>query len=137
MSLTSVEGSMTIEPRVISLPSPSKPKASYQHEFPYGPEVSLEINDIAGCSGVPTPVNKTQTLESRPLSNPEWNSLSPGRGVDQMETIWEPYKNRYRVLAVCFTLFGNGMNDAANGALIESLEKYCDLCVLANFTDSP
>lgn len=60
-------------------------------------------------------VKETQTPESQLPSNPEQ--------TDQLETIWEPYKNRYRVLAVSLAAFGNGMNDAANGALIESLEK--------------
>ncbi len=135
MSLTSVESSMVIESQAVSLSSPGKPKASSQHAGVY-----LEMNVMSDSSRVPSFANETPTLEPRPPSSLErTNSLPPGRGVDQMETIWKPYKNRYRILAACFTALGNGMNDAANGALIESLEKYRDqsLCFLANFTDGP
>ncbi|KAH7342518.1 major facilitator superfamily domain-containing protein [Rhexocercosporidium sp. MPI-PUGE-AT-0058] len=44
-------------------------------------------------------------------------------GSDEMQTIWEPYKNRFRVLASCFMALSNGMNDSAPGALIESIER--------------
>lgn len=43
---------------------------------------------------------------------------------EQLQSLWNPHKNRFRVLASCMTAFGNGMNDAAAGALIASLEKY-------------
>jgi hypothetical protein len=43
--------------------------------------------------------------------------------TEQIQTIWNPYKNRFRVLATCLTAFGNGMNDSALGALIASIEK--------------
>lgn len=43
---------------------------------------------------------------------------------EQMQTVWEPYKNRFRVLASCFMAFANGMNDSAPGALLENIEKY-------------
>ena len=82
-------------------------------------------------------VNKTQTLESRPPSNHEpVSSSSPGPMVDQMQTVWEPYKNRFRVLAASLTALANGMNDSANGALIGSIEKYCHNSLLLAFTDS-
>ncbi len=122
MSLTSIEGSLTIESRGVSLPPLSKQKASYQHEFPSPSGVFLEMNTMASGSGVLASPNETQTVESRPRSRLE-GSASPDRGVDRMETIWEPYKNRYRILAASSAILGNGMNDAANGALIESLEK--------------
>ncbi|KAH8668231.1 MFS efflux transporter [Tricladium varicosporioides] len=40
-----------------------------------------------------------------------------------MQTIWNPYKNRFRVLGCCFTGFSNGMNDSAPGALLASIER--------------
>lgn len=113
---------MTIQSCPVSLPSHSQPKTSYQHESQYGLGVSLEMNDMAGNNRAPASVNKIQTV--KPESTEQTNALSTNREVEQMETIWEPYKNRYRVLAACLTTLGNGMNDAANGALIQSLEKY-------------
>lgn len=46
-----------------------------------------------------------------------------GQATEQIQTIWEPYGNRFRVLAACLTSLANGMNDAAPGALIASIEK--------------
>ncbi|PMD46062.1 MFS general substrate transporter [Hyaloscypha variabilis F] len=43
---------------------------------------------------------------------------------EQVQTIWNPYKNRFRVMAACMTTLGNGMNDSAPGALIASLESH-------------
>jgi hypothetical protein len=49
---------------------------------------------------------------------------SPGQSTDHIQTTWEPYRNRFRVLAACLSSFANGMNDSAPGALIASIEKY-------------
>jgi hypothetical protein len=66
---------------------------------------------------------ETRSLELQSLPEPQ-RSESPSSGAaDQMQTIWEPFKNRFRVLAACLTAFANGMNDSANGALIESMER--------------
>ncbi|KAH7419512.1 putative MFS efflux transporter [Cadophora sp. MPI-SDFR-AT-0126] len=46
---------------------------------------------------------------------------------DKVQTVWEPYKNRFRVLASCFMALSNGMNDSAPGALIESIERKYDI----------
>jgi hypothetical protein len=128
--------SITIESPRLPIPLPSKPKPSIQHGFSE-PGVSLEMYDMPERSAVPgNSVNKTQTLESRPPLTLELvNSSSPGRMVDQMQTLWEPYKNRFRVLAACLTVFANGMNDSANGALIGSIEKYSGTSLLFDFTD--
>ncbi|PQE09290.1 MFS efflux transporter protein [Rutstroemia sp. NJR-2017a BVV2] len=126
-----MKGLMTIEPLAASIPypCPRKPEDSYQNGFPAGFGYTIEINTIATVGRVSESVNEPYVLESQPQARPEnTSSQSPGEGVDRIETIWEPYNNRYRVLAACFTAFGNSMNDAANGALIGSLEKYYDLC---------
>lgn len=82
------------------------------------------------------PISKTQTLESRSSSNHEPTSSSPpGPMVDQMQTLWEPYKNRFRVLAASLTALANGMNDSANGALIGSIEKYPYTSLVFMFTN--
>lgn len=84
---------------------------------------------MPGCNSS----NALQTLEHRISPNQEQTiSSPPDRMVDQAQTIWEPYKNRFRVLAACLTAFGNGMNDSANGALIESIEKYRSVSPVLN-----
>jgi hypothetical protein len=40
-----------------------------------------------------------------------------------MQSVWEPYMNRFRLLAMCLILFGNGLNDSAPGPLIPYMEK--------------
>ncbi|TVY54956.1 Bypass of stop codon protein 6 [Lachnellula cervina] len=121
-----MSSSITIESPTIPIPCPSKPKASVQHGFS-GPGVSLEMHNMPNTiSG--DPISKTQTLESRSSSNHEPTSSSPpGPMVDQMQTLWEPYKNRFRVLAASLTALANGMNDSANGALIGSIEKHYNI----------
>ncbi|KUJ21658.1 MFS general substrate transporter [Mollisia scopiformis] len=56
-------------------------------------------------------------------SSPKVGSEPQGHITEQVQTIWNPYKNRYRVLASCILSFANGMNDSAPGALIASLER--------------
>lgn len=53
--------------------------------------------------------------------------------TEQVQTLWNPYKNRFRVLACCSYAFANGMNDSAPGALIASIER-C-VCSLLHFRD--
>lgn len=37
--------------------------------------------------------------------------------------MWDPYKNRFRMLAACLMVFRNGMGDSAAGALIPYMER--------------
>ena len=48
---------------------------------------------------------------------------SGGVEVEAMQSVWEPYMNRFRLLAMCLMLFGNGLNDSAPGPLIPYMEK--------------
>ena len=57
---------------------------------------------------------------SRPAT-PE--SPNVGDAVEAVQTMWDPYINRFRMLSVCLMAFGNGMNDSAPGALIQYLEE--------------
>ncbi len=47
----------------------------------------------------------------------------PDEAVDVVPTVWEPYMNRFRLLAVCIAGFANGMSDSAAGALIPYMER--------------
>ncbi|TVY43629.1 Bypass of stop codon protein [Lachnellula occidentalis] len=123
-----MSSSITIESPSIPIPSPSKPKASIRHGFP-GPGASLEMYNMPESNGISRDsIIRPQNLESLPPSNHELTSSSPpGPMVDQMQTVWEPYKNRFRVLAASLTALANGMNDSANGALIGSIEKHYNI----------
>ncbi|KAL1629069.1 hypothetical protein SLS56_005623 [Neofusicoccum ribis] len=60
-------------------------------------------NDLEGASRPPSP-----TEEPTPA----------------VQTLWSPPMNRWRVLCACLVYFGNGLNDAAPGALIPYMEAH-------------
>lgn len=45
-------------------------------------------------------------------------------GTAIVPSFWHPAMNKWRVLAACLIYFGNGINDAVNGALIPSMEEH-------------
>lgn len=47
----------------------------------------------------------------------------PDDGVDIVQSVWDPYMNRFRLLSACLMSVGNGLNDSAPGALIPYMEK--------------
>lgn len=89
-----------------------------------GTSLDIEMHPIsnvgAGLTSQPSPMNGDQMprLEDGNMTR------SAGSTHDQMQTLWAPYKNRFRVLACCLTALGNGANDSAPGALIASIERY-------------
>ena len=68
-------------------------------------------------SGTQTPRTPNELEDSGP---PSPLSLD---GVEIKQTWTSPPINKYRVLSACLMCFGNGMNDAAPGALIPYLER--------------
>ncbi len=63
----------------------------------------------------------TEELEDLEMSRPTTPTAGVGH-VDALQTIWNPYMNRFRFFAVCLLNFGNGINDSAPGALLPYLE---------------
>jgi hypothetical protein len=81
----------------------------------------IEMSSISsGVLAASTPSIQDEVLRA---SNGGNVTHSAGPARDQVQTIWDPYRNRFRVLASCLTVFGNGSNDSAPGALIASIEK--------------
>ncbi|KAM0487229.1 hypothetical protein ACHAPX_000499 [Trichoderma viride] len=88
---------------------------------------SLPRDDSYITSGVATPGTEDVLLDpdlerSRPAS--------PALEVDAVEvvpSVWDPYMNRFRLLAVCLSNFGNALSDSAAGALIPYMEKHYDI----------
>jgi hypothetical protein len=93
------------------------PQKAIPHNYPYGLSPSIELERISGgrtlddYSKSPTPPAAGQTRSSSPIS-----------AVDQKQTLWNPYMNRFRVLGCCLTGFANGVNDSAPGPLLPSIE---------------
>lgn len=110
---------------------PTAPQKAYQRTYSYqGQEEpsnarrpSLPRDDSYVSGGVATPGTEDVLLDpdlerSRPAS--------PALEVDAVEvvpSVWDPYMNRFRLLAVCLSNFSNALSDSAAGALIPYMEK--------------
>lgn len=118
-----MSASITIESPRLPIPVFSKPKPFREYDS-RGPGIPLGTYDSASRTAMTgNSASGTRSLELQSLPESR-HSESPSSGsAEQMQTIWEPFKNRFRVLAACLTAFANGMNDSANGALIESMER--------------
>lgn len=117
-----LSAAITVESKPVSVPvaplaAVRTPESGRSVEQEVGPE--FELRDIS-C---PPDISDSHDPEvGQPISEggPTNNS---GASSEQFQTIWNPYKNRFRVLACCTTAFGNGMNDSAPGALLASIER--------------
>jgi hypothetical protein len=110
-----------IQPDDVSFPLSSQPPIP-------NPTVDLETHTVSnGDRIMDTGVVALQPNEAR--SSPHDTTISfqaPDRPSEQRQSVWNPYKNRFRLLAACSTSFVGGMSDSAPGALIASIEKYDD-----------
>jgi fucose permease len=93
-------------------------KVTYEcHEMPTGLQTPEEAY---------TPWNDTDRVNKTPneleCSQPPTPRQSTAASV--IPSFFYPHMNKWRVLAACLIYFGNGMSDAAAGALIPSMEKY-------------
>lgn len=61
-------------------------------------------------------------LEASPPHSPITDN-----GTAIVPSFWYPVMNKWRVLAACLIYFGNGINDAVNGALIPSMEEHYNI----------
>jgi len=94
----------------------------------FGPAVDVEDVEMYP---IPLSSNSSEPHDRVETANESRRDPSDGTGVEQkqgpiseqVQTIWNPYKNRFRVMAACMTTLGNGMNDSAPGALIASIER--------------
>lgn len=100
----------------IALPNYGLTKATGETKTSPGHNTSQE-NDGPSLSRT-TP----SELESSPPQSPTIDgatSIAP--------SFWYPAMNKWRVLAACSIYFGNGINDAVNGALIPSMETHYNI----------
>ena len=129
MLASSFAATISIESSNIPNPPPVHSKKSVRDTFPReaDPPVDLEMLPISVVEQSPNTPAKTGKGKSPSRSSdaePHSSGSPPGHASEQIQTIWNPYKNRFRVLASCMAVFGNGMNDSAPGALIASIERY-------------
>ena len=132
-----LRGLVAVESAPASLPS--APERAVQRTYHHGTpqrELSIELSRLqrpltspsVSCAARPpsagsgspagTPREELVDLEmSRPAT-----PAPRGAAVEALQTVWNPYMNRFRFLAVCLLNFGNGINDSAPGALLPYLE---------------
>lgn len=71
----------------------------------------------------PTAAPSGQVTPDLEMSRPASPVLNHEDGVEALQSMWEPYMNRFRLLSACSLNLMNGMNDAAAGPLIPHMEK--------------
>ncbi|KAK5988094.1 hypothetical protein PT974_12233 [Cladobotryum mycophilum] len=102
------------------------PARAVPRTYPGAPqqEDSIELqrlprNDTPSIEVI-TPQPQDEDLERSRPSSPD-PSLEVAEVVP---SVWDPFMNRFRLLAVCLVNFGNALSDSAAGALIPYMEEY-------------
>ncbi|OLN98052.1 Bypass of stop codon protein 6-like protein 4 [Colletotrichum chlorophyti] len=116
---------------------PSAPAKAVPRIYPGAPHrdgSSVELSRI----------NTAEANRSRPVSAAPSRAQSPARTpaspsdvemsrpsspapVEALQSISDPFMNRYRLAASCLMNFGNGLNDSAPGALIPYIETHYNI----------
>jgi hypothetical protein len=117
--------SLTIESEELSTPLPVIPKNSISDisTHRYDAPVDLEMLPVSTDGATDTAQARDGDCQNSRRFSEDRDDIRE-TGIDQVQTVWDPYWNRFRVLAACLTSFANGMNDSAPGALIASIERY-------------
>jgi hypothetical protein len=102
-----------------SLARPAKVVSRTYPGVPQGPD-SIELQRLPGhdMTGPTTPRTEADLEMSQPPT-----PTSPRAVVEVMPSAWNPYMNRFRLMAMCIASIGNGLTDSAAGALIPYMEK--------------
>ncbi|KAG0652901.1 hypothetical protein D0Z07_0436 [Hyphodiscus hymeniophilus] len=107
-----------------SVPLPQGQNAIELDYFQGGPKP----NGPRGESGYNTPSGtRTPGVADLEMSSPTTPIEHEQAGVDIVQSFSNPPMNRFRMLAICLMLFGNGMMDSAPGALIPYIEKHYNI----------
>ncbi|KAG0648985.1 Bypass of stop codon 6 [Hyphodiscus hymeniophilus] len=129
MSVASFAAGISIESAKIPSPPAIRSKDTVPDGSPRAqdPSVDLEMYSMSNIERAPSILRnnslRAASVRGSTEADPPSNS-PPENASEQIQTMWAPYKNRYRVLACCATGFGNGLNDSSQGALIASMERY-------------
>lgn len=127
-SLVEVESTPTSEAHTVPIP-PSRAFPKDYHSIPLPrsqDDIELENIQWGGrsinhpASGAQTPRTPNDLEMSRPVSP----ILDGPDSVDALQSFSNPPMNRFRMVGVSLMNLGNGLSDAAPGALIPYIEKY-------------
>ncbi|OAA80112.1 Major facilitator superfamily domain, general substrate transporter [Akanthomyces lecanii RCEF 1005] len=106
------------------LTAPS-PAALHKTQSAPPPAKGIELQALPGPASnsheTPSPAGVLDgDLERSRPGTPE----APADAAAVVPTIWEPYRNRFRLMLTCATALAEGMSDSAAGALIPYMETY-------------
>ena len=105
-------------------PAPARPAKAVPRIYPAMPqdEDDFELEPLQRETPDSTPEGRATLGRDLEASRPG-TPTDGGDATEVVQTAWDPYMNRFRVLAACSMNFGNGLNDSAVGALIPYIEK--------------
>lgn len=123
------------EPRPHSLPL--RPQPSLTKSYPAIPQTDSDSTTIelmrffnqATQNGRGKATSTTVTSADAPGHDLEMSrpasplEAAPNVGVEAMQSIWDPYMNRFRLLCACLMSLVNGASDAAAGPMLPYMEK--------------
>ena len=119
--------SIDSEPAPVMASQPTKPAKAIPRTYPAIPQGDdIEIDSLRRPVPVSTPTTTVTAgdLEASRPTTPSGFRGDQDDAVEVVESMWDPYMNRFRLLSACLMNFGNGLNDSALGALIPYIEKH-------------
>jgi hypothetical protein len=121
-------GSVDVKPVQLQAPEKSKDFSQNGSREDISPAMDvgeIEMHPMSIASRSSGHEDRVETASETRRGSSDEDRVHQRHGLisEQVQTIWNPYKNRFRVMAACMTTLGNGMNDSAPGALIASLER--------------
>lgn len=124
-SLIEVQSEQTRRTSEDALTPLTVPERTVPRTYPGAPQKdsSIELQripqtDEQAPGAVPPDTDDVDIEMSRPSS-----PVSSANVVEVVPSVWDPYMNRFRLLAVCLANFGNALSDGAAGAIIPYMEK--------------
>jgi hypothetical protein len=111
---------VTVEPANSSMAAPAAPARAILPQS----DKPIELDQFRRPAITRTSTHGTTNPEDLENSRPTTPvGGREGDGTEIIQSTWNPYMNRFRVLSACLLNFGNGLNDSAPGALIPYMEK--------------
>ncbi|EEY17365.1 conserved hypothetical protein [Verticillium alfalfae VaMs.102] len=116
---------------------PPPPQKAVQRTYPGAPhrgDESIELQRLHTEHGASRPSSRPGTPPSSPPGGSDLEMSRPGSPsqdatdiAEPLQSMWDPYMNRWRLLTACLMNLGNGLNDSAPGALIPYMEKHYNI----------
>ncbi|ORY62893.1 major facilitator superfamily domain-containing protein [Pseudomassariella vexata] len=112
---------------------PARPERAVSRTYPAAPhaeEDRIELQHFSPTrSSATTPRTEAAGFYvdvSRPRTPSQSDEVGTD-GVGALQSVWDPYMNRFRLAACCLMNFLSGLNDSAPGALIPFMETYYNI----------